>query len=164
MLKKRKPLSFNAKLFIITAVTAVTLYFIWGQSCIGTETSEAESGAVLEFIEATTGGLTRFIHNAKWYIRKFAHFVEYGVLGFEFGIYAWLHGRDYKHTFIYCLMQAIFVALVDETLQLFTDRGSSVADQWVDAAGTLTGILILLGIRLLHERAREKKAAEKTEK
>ena len=44
-------------------------------------------------------------------------------------------------------MAALFVAFVDETIQLFVEgRSGQVSDIWIDIAGAALGIIITLAI------------------
>lgn len=108
-----------------------------------------------------TFGLHRFV-------RKLAHFSEFGLLGF---LSAWLisYVNRRKHWVkpwlewclptVFCLLYAAS----DEIHQIFSNRGASVKDVMIDFAGAVTGILLLraiLGITRAAKRRRERRKCE----
>lgn len=124
-------------------VIAITLAFIWGQSCLSRAQSSAESEAVKGWLEGFLIGdtpLTRFIFT---YIRKIAHFVEFGILGAELCAFTYSCTEMTKKSKLYCVLFGPTVAIIDETIQIFSKRGSSITDVLIDSAGYFTFILIL---------------------
>ena len=108
-----------------------------------------------------TFGLHRFV-------RKLAHFSEFGLLGF---LSAWLisYVNRRKHWVkpwlewclptVFCLLYAAS----DEIHQIFSNRGASVKDVLIDFAGAVTGILLMraiLGIVRAAKRRRERRTCE----
>ena len=74
-------MSRKTALIWLRVLIVLSLAFIWGQSMLGREASAGESNAVRDFIYGIIGddsAIDRFILT---YIRKLAHFTEYGVLG-----------------------------------------------------------------------------------
>lgn len=72
------------------------------------------------------------------YIRKFAHFAEYAVLGF-------LACRVFRssRSFLFPLLVVFLVAIVDETKQTFDPtRTGSIYDVAIDVLGGLTAIAL----------------------
>lgn len=89
------------------------------------------------------------------FIRKFAHFFFYAVLGF----WAWRATRNSSHSFIgnyYGLLSLLIVAAVasiDETNQSFNSaRTGSPYDVLLDISGGLTMILLLYAWTKFRER------------
>ncbi|MTL51010.1 teicoplanin resistance protein VanZ, partial [Turicibacter sanguinis] len=80
-------------------------------------------------------------------VRKSAHFFEYAVLG---GLAFWMF-QGFRVTFwnqvIYSLFMILSVAVMDEYLQSFVARTSSVSDILIDFSGGMTGVLILYLIK-----------------
>lgn len=80
-------------------------------------------------------------------VRKLAHFFDYAVLG---GLAFWMF-KEFRLTFwnqvIYSLFMTLSVAVMDEYLQSFVARTSSVSDILIDFIGGITGILILYLIK-----------------
>ena len=119
------------------------LAFIWGNSLTTGTQSGAMSGRVMAWINA-------FLHveNAEalhLVIRKMAHFTEFACLG---AALCWLFammGEKKSHLFCMPLLCGLLAACVDETIQVFTpDRGPSLIDVWIDAAGVSAGIILCL--------------------
>ena len=110
----------------------VTILFIWGHSLFSKEASAEESGFVVKILELVfgTGNVSETL------VRKLAHFIEYSALGAELFVLFERYWLSAAH--------GLFVALVDETIQLFVQRGTSVLDVWLDFSGVLFGALIAL--------------------
>jgi VanZ family protein len=77
-------------------------------------------------------------------VRKLAHFVEYGALGCVLALLLTLLKRRRWQSVVNCAFAVLIVALTDETIQIFTGRGSQVQDVWLDFAGACAGILLVL--------------------
>jgi VanZ family protein len=80
---------------------------------------------------------------------QLAHFVEFGALGCELALLAVLRKRVRLQSVVNCLFAGLAVAVIDETIQIFSDRGSQVSDVWLDFSGAVTGIVFVLLIHLL---------------
>lgn len=131
------------KKMICTAMVVLNLAFIWSNSLVNGETSGNLSGGIMAWINSFLGldetGAALLHH----LIRKAAHFTEFACLG---ALLAWrcrLSGE--KHAVCFPALLGMAAAVVDESIQLFTpDRGPSLKDVWIDTAGVVTGILLLL--------------------
>ena len=93
---------------------------------------------------------TFFIH----FIRKFGHFTEYFVLGFELIIFGNVYYRDNKAAILNCFYIGAFSAFLDETIQLIPSLGRSaeVTDVWIDISGILLAFLIVIFIKFLSSK------------
>lgn len=80
-------------------------------------------------------------------IRKLAHFTEFFFLGLWTGTYVLIFLAK-RCAFSFVLPFGIIVALLDETVQIFSKRGSSVQDVWIDIFGYVCAILLLLFVFL----------------
>lgn len=133
-------------LILLVLITA-TLVFIWTNSMEAPAESSEKSQRVMElltpFLEVFVGkgNVTEFL------VRKLAHFCEFGLLGCELSLMLVLRKRQTLQWYVNIAMFAFVVAALDETIQIFADRGSSLADVWIDFAGAATGIV---GIYILH--------------
>ena len=85
------------------------------------------------------------------FVRKLAHFTEFFVLGLELAV-------------LFCsfsskpILFSLLVALTDETIQLFTGRGSQVKDVWLDFFGACTGYFMgMVALRLIQKRLDKRK-------
>ena len=135
---------------ILTVLLVLLLLFIWGNSLLPTEHSAAESGWVRRLV---TPVLELFVGRGRvtdHLVRKIAHFTEFTALGAVLTLlFGWGRSLRWK------LLSANFgliAALLDETVQLFSHRGSQVQDVWLDFGGVVFGSLLALGAMLLLER------------
>ena len=80
------------------------------------------------------------------HIRKFAHFVEYLILGIIVSKYYYFKKRS-----IYRLINSIFlvlsIAFLDETIQIISGRNALVSDMWIDLFGGVVGVFVYLFYR-----------------
>ncbi len=133
-------------LILLVLITA-TLVFIWTNSMEAPAESSEKSQWVMKlltpFLELFVGkgNVTEFL------VRKLAHFCEFGLLGCELSLMLILRRRQTLQWYVNIAMFAFVVAALDETIQIFADRGSSLVDVWIDFAGAATGIV---GIYILH--------------
>ena len=108
--------------------------------------SGQESNFVVKILERIFGEGNVSEH----FIRKLAHFTEYFVFGMEIMLYM---GK-----FDICLFHGVFTAAVDETIQIFSLRGSSLIDVWLDTAGCILGITLIYII--LRKKTKSGRASE----
>ena len=137
---------------------ALTLAFIFVQSMLSPKTSSNESNAVgdavVDVYEDVVGTDTpekvekvnSFRLFIDKYVRKLAHFLEYGLLGIETAfllLFAYGWGKRCltlpapMRKVARSLLFPITVAFLDESIQLFSGRGASVIDMWIDIIGYL---------------------------
>ena len=126
----------NKKLLII-AIAAV-LAFIWGNSMLSREVSQRLSDSVQSGITQAAGGDTSGEVNSAA-LRKAAHFCEFAVLG---GLTALLLQGRKKGCFKAFIFSAACAA-IDETIQIFSNRGSSISDVILDCFGAFFGVLVM---------------------
>lgn len=117
------------------------LAVIWGNSCLPGDESGALSGALLVWLLKVMpflGWMDGFI------IRKLAHFCEFALLGCLLGLTFRSHGAG-RRTFWYAPASlSLAAACVDETIQIVSPgRYSSLADVWIDFAGSISGLIFL---------------------
>lgn len=126
---------------VLLVFIVATLVFIWTNSMEPPAESSEKSRWVMKlmtpFLEVFVGkgNVTEFL------VRKLAHFCEFGLLGCEVSLMLILRKRQVLQWYVNAAMFAFVVAAMDETIQIFADRGSSLADVWLDAAGAVTGIV-----------------------
>lgn len=126
----------NKKLIII-AIAAV-LVFIWGNSILSREASQRLSDSVQSSLtRAAGGGASGEVNSAL--LRKGAHFCEFAAFG---GLVALLLRERKKGCFKAFAVSAACAA-IDETIQIFSNRGSSFSDVILDCFGAAFGILIV---------------------
>lgn len=113
----------------------VTLCFIWGNSLL----SRSESAAISQ-------GLTAWLRSigipvTDHFVRKLAHFFEFGLLGCELTLLFWLRYGLRLRELCLSALAAFLAASIDETIQIFSSRGAQIKDVLLDFTGALTGIL-----------------------
>ena len=154
---------------ILSVIILLTVAIIWGHSFMTPEMSTEESSFVKEIVEA----VVQSVSNNETFtipevvIRKSAHFFEYAVLGLELVIFITINNHaltdDKKRGLIKSIFSlyptafvfSLFVAGIDETIQYFTGRYSSVWDVLLDMTGASFSILVFLLLRALILRRRK---------
>ena len=112
--------------WVLGILIALTLAFIWSNSMQSRAVSGGMSGSLKTWLE-------QLLHTeiSEFLLRKAAHFSEYGLLGVEFS----RNLLDFPLIGMLC-------AVTDETIQIFSGRGSLVSDVWIDTAGFSTGFFL----------------------
>lgn len=159
----------NKKKIVLLVLVVLTIAFIFGQSTAPVKQSSKESSFVTEKIiqpieEWLTGQKT--ITNAT--VRDWAHGVEFAALGLVLSLVVLRKDKVLKTVETLGLMARTFgygvgIALLDETIQLFNDRGPQIGDVWKDALGLVVGILLgflVFAVRNAKECEKEKNAAK----
>ena len=118
-------------------VIVLIMAFIWSRSVKDIEASARESGEFMEtvVIPVEKAVLGREVVSED-FIRKCAHVFEFALLGIALAIYT-------KKLWS-ALGIGMAAAVIDETIQYFTGRGSMVTDIWIDTAGCLLGAAAVL--------------------
>ena len=143
---------------IVTIVC--TLAFIFTQSMLSQETSSAESDAVGDIVAEIIPPETppgEYVQNN---LRKIGHFVEFAILGAEVALYAIFFLKRYLYV-VYALVLSPIVALLDETIQIFSGRGPMIVDVWIDVWGFSSSFVVIYVIyfaakAILKERKQKK--------
>ena len=94
--------------------------------------------------------LEQLLHTeiSEFLLRKAAHFSEYGLLGVEFSLLLGLqydkNGKNFQYgrNLLDFPLIGMLCAVTDETIQIFSGRGSLVSDVWIDTAGFSTGFFL----------------------
>lgn len=137
----------------------VCTMLIWGQSLMPKTTSAVASQAVEQVLVTRPETEEKLTVQPKWwtkyftlpnhplgpsfFIRKGAHLVEFAALG----VLWYACGRVYGRRWLWLL--GLPTGIVDECLQLLSDRGALVADAVIDVAGYLIGCGLAVLIALL---------------
>lgn len=143
---------------VLVLMLVLTLAFIWGNSLLPrTESQEISRGLLAELCAALEHvGLHLDPQNDHW-LRKLAHFGEFGLLGAELCTLLFLNRRARPQGFVNCAFAGLAVAVTDEALQLISNRGSQVQDVLLDFAGFLAGLLLCGLVWMLGSKSREQK-------
>jgi len=132
---------------LLRLVLIATLCFIWSNSMVGKEGSASLSRTVTAWLNGIGIPVTEH------FVRKSAHFCEFGLLGCELMLLFWLRSGVHFQNLCNAAFAALLSAVTDETIQIFSGRGSQVQDVVLDFSGALTGILFVgLVIRLLKKQ------------
>ena len=142
---------------IVSIIIVANIAFIWGNSFKSRSESQLLSLGVLQWIRPFLNMIFSSENVTDHLVRKLAHFTEFGALGAEFVLLTILLKKVKLQSILNCLFAGLVVALTDETIQLFSARGSLVADVWLDFSGVVTGALILLLIYAILLRVRKTK-------
>jgi len=129
---------------ILIFMLIVTLGFIWGNSIGSTPKSHSESQKALEYVRPILEPVVGADKITDHLVRKIAHFAEFGALGCELAALLVVRGRVGLQGVANCLFAGLSVAVIDETIQIFSNRGSQVQDVWLDFAGVCAGIALIL--------------------
>lgn len=125
---------------LVMIIIVCMLVFIWGNSLMPAKVSSAFSALVTKLL----GG-----NFAEKHVRKAGHFTEFFLLGAFFYLFFTLKGKKGKEKVFPLSFLALLVPLIDETIQIFNDRGPMVQDIWIDIAGYTCGCLLVLLIRAI---------------
>ncbi len=134
------------KIFFV-ALLVFTLIFIWSNSLKSREVSKEQSVNVTGWLNRVLSFAIKSILSHE-IVRKLAHFVEFGALGFELMILCRLYSMK-KIWYVNIIFISMVCALTDETLQIFSGRGPLIKDVWLDTAGTVFGMLFAFAVCLI---------------
>ncbi len=131
------------KRIVFAVIALLLLLFIWGQSILPVSSSAAESGWLRSRIVNPLLKLAGIGSVSDHAVRKAAHIAEF--LALSLFIVLFFRGR------VVLAFPVCFVAaFLDETIQLFSDRGAQVMDVWIDLIGVMLGTII--GVALMRDR------------
>lgn len=143
-------------LLVLLILTTVVHAFY--QSSLPPAESTEQSSKVGEIIEEIIPPETPPGAYIQKNLRKLAHFTEFFFLGLWCALFVLLYHRR-RWAFSAFMPFGVMIALLDETVQIFSKRGPSVKDIWIDTLGyTVAATLSLLVffvialIRLTRER------------
>ncbi len=143
-MKKMRTMNKRHNIWLYLAI--IMTLVIWMNSTFNAEVSSQQSGFLVDLFQKSL----RVIHVnieysiASQYIRTLAHFMQFFVLSILWGYYFVKH----KHWMIWILSIVLFTAIIDESIQLFSDgRAFEVFDIVVDFIGGFFGMIYHLGLR-----------------
>lgn len=130
---------------LLCILILLSILFIFSNSLPDMAHSAQQSSRVLQLVKpflelfVGEGNVTDHL------VRKLAHVCEFALLGFFICIYS------RKLFSVPAFALSLLVGVMDETIQLFTGRGSQVRDVWIDLLGAclgyLCGTVVLLLLR-----------------
>ena len=132
--------------FILICLIIITLAFIWGNSLDNQMESSRKSMLVLEWITPVLEWFVGVGKVTEHLVRKLGHFTEFSLLGAEMAGLLIARRRLRLQGFVNCLFTGLSVVVIDETIQIFSQRGSQVQDVLLDFAGACFGLLLIIVI------------------
>ena len=130
----------NNRVRLCAALLVLNLMFIWGNSLMPAEISQAFSDWVKELLAKLLPGGSSSPTQGSGLIRKIAHFTEFMALGI---LLTWLFGMLQKAIHLPFLTGAA-AACIDETIQFFVPgRAPGIKDMCIDCCGVLVGLALL---------------------
>lgn len=145
---------------LLLIIILATVAFIWSNSMPSIPESKAESLEVVEVVKPVLEPIVGPGNVTDHLVRKLAHFVEFGVLGCELMQLVIVRKRRGVQPLINCLFAGLAVAVIDETIQIFSGRGSQVQDVWLDFAGAATGLFFVLLISFIVRAIRKRRQSQ----
>ena len=149
---------------ILLAALALNLAFIFVHASLPPSLSGAEidavGGAVGSVLSEESSIGKFFLSN----ISNIAHFCEYGTLGVLCAIYLIHQPRGRGRLSVGTVAASALVGLLDETVQIFSGRHSSVADIWVDVLGFAACLSLLFGIASAVRAIKKRRCTHSSEK
>lgn len=137
----------NTKKRMFLIIIVFTVLFIWSNSLKTGDASMNSSNGLKQIILDLLKSFGINLENSFFieYIRKFAHFTEYFILGGELYLYRYFYLKKSLSTFLNITYIGVFTAFFDETIQLIPslERSGEVSDVWIDIFGVLLAFLIL---------------------
>ncbi len=146
---------------LLYVLCVLTLLFIWGNSLLDRDESQAVSMELLQQIVEAAEKLGLVIGGTDdHWLRKLAHFCEFGLLGTELSLLMLLDRAFGRQGIVNCLFAGLLTAVADETIQIFSNRGSQVQDVLLDFSGVITALVLVSAV---HLALRRRKRPEETE-
>ena len=139
------------RLRLCNVLIVMLLVFIWGNSLLPGEMSQAISDWVKHLLSLLLSGGISGGEGGSGLLRKIAHFTEFTALGCLLG---WRAGMLKKQSFVPFLWGTA-AACIDECIQIFSPgRAPRVTDVLLDSCGVLTGLLLLIcGYNIFKKKA-----------
>lgn len=147
------------RMYVCLTLLALNLLFIWGNSLMPGEVSQAFSDWVKDLLAKLLPGGNSSPAQGSGLLRKIAHFTEFMALGI---LLTWLFSMLQKGMHLPFLTGAA-AACIDETIQIFTpDRAPAIKDVCIDSCGVLAGLaLLLIGHYYVKKRSMTKSLEDK---
>ena len=142
---------------LLALLILLTLGFIWGNSMKSIPESQAVSLSLLSRIKPLLDAVFGPDRITDHIIRKTAHFCEFALLGAELRLLFLLLGQRSLQGLMNSLFAGLAAAVTDETIQIFSQRGSQVSDVVLDFSGAFFGALVIVLLAFLCSRRRKER-------
>lgn len=133
---------------VLILLIICTVAHAFYQSALPAKQSAEQSDKVGEIIEEIIPPDTKPGEYVQKNLRKLAHFTEFFFLGLWSALYTVVFYRK-KLSFFALMPFGMTIALLDETVQIFSKRGSSVKDVWIDILGYTSALFLVLSAFLV---------------
>ena len=143
------------RLVFLFVLISLAIGFIFYNSLQNSEDSNNASGVLVKIFEQIADkifGETDIDIN--YLVRKGAHLTEFFILGFAVMCVIQTAGLKYLG---YGLFSVLSIAVIDEYIQSFSDRTSSVKDVLIDFTGAMLGFIVCTVIFLICRKIRRKR-------
>ena len=135
---------------IFMLLTALSILFAFVHSLMPSSVSDAESNGFVLLLQSFFQLFGVTPEAVPGVVRKRAHYTEFSVIGAMLTCCAYSFDRIKPYRFrIQILFVGLLTAVTDETIQIFSGRGSQVQDVVLDFSGALTGILLVSLIMII---------------
>ena len=132
--------------YLLIAMMIGTVLFIFINSMLPPEKSAEQSDTIKDIIVEILPDDSKAENFVEEYIRKIAHFTEYGLLGIELAVYLLLLHRRRPSLFGLAMTVPFFVGFIDESIQSLSGRGPLIEDVWIDIGGFATFYALALAV------------------
>ena len=134
---------------VLNILIVLCIVVIWSNSMKSIPQSLGQSEGLRIIIERflVNIGLESIVTSTYWNadsFRKLAHFIEFGGLSAIITTYVLLTKRNHSWVLV-----VIPIAMIDETIQIFSKRGPGIKDVIIDCFGGLFGFLFVILIYML---------------
>lgn len=142
------------KIFFILSI--IMTLIIWINSFLPADISGAQSGWVVGMVQSILDlfNIEVGVDILSLWVRKLAHFTEFMILGILWFFTIHEYQNNMKKSVIYVIIISVTTAILDETIQLFSEgRAFSILDIGIDTLGVLFGLLLCLIFKvMIHEK------------
>ncbi len=146
-------------IILLAVLIAATLAFIWSNSSDDPTQTYEKSDGVMALLKPILDPLGLIgDEDFSFLVRKAAHFSEFALLGAElFALRLLLHRRSLTAA----PLAVLCTAVIDETIQIYSERTSSTIDVIIDFFGGITGMLFFCLCIWIHGRIKRRRAARR---
>lgn len=141
---------------LILVLFVAIICFVWGNSLLSPELSNHISTAVGNFLAKILGSSVEGGAVGGISVRKMAHFVEFFALGLVTSLLLRTYRFEWRMRLNIEAVVGMLIPVIDETLQIFSRRGSSVSDVWIDMSGYACGCAMIYLIFFVKKKITDK--------
>lgn len=137
---------------VLNIAIVLCIVFIWSNSMKSIPNSLGQSEGIRAIVESIliNCGFEKIVNSAYWNadsFRKLAHFIEFGGLAMIITAYAYFSKKSFL-----LVLSIIPIAMIDETIQIFSKRGPRISDVCIDCMGGLFGLIVVMIIFLIYKK------------